>query len=177
MNPMNQFDQAILVSLETPSLNRARASRARRRLHVVLLTALILTVAVLLAVTTLRNTGGPQFVMLAAVVSLVAALLYLVTRLNKITRASLPVRLLDERQREERDHANRFGQSFTSAVLGTSFILVILITTFSPASVVFPSWLASPLLWVLAMVHASAPAFYLAWIQPDELPDDEPAQP
>lgn len=72
---------------------------------------------------------------------------------------------------EEHDDAHRGGHRISGAVLGTSFVLVTLITTFSPESVVFPSWLAAPLLWVLVMAHSMTPALYLAWTQPDDEPD------
>ncbi|GAB3722976.1 hypothetical protein [Nocardiopsis nanhaiensis] len=177
MTPLNPSDAAKLAAAEDPGLSRARASRARRRFHVALLALLILgAVFGLAAVNTIDN-SNPQYLAAVLFVGVVILLVYQVKRLSRITRVSLPIRLLDERQRDERDNAHRFGHYLTGVALGASFILVAVITTFSPPSVVFPSWLAVPLLWLLAMLHSAGTVFYLAWTQPDELPEeDEPAQ-
>src|SRR5699024_11582361 len=83
-----------------------------------------------------------------------------------------PYRLLDERQRTDRDTALRISQQTMNVFLMVVFIAIAFITTFSPPDVVFPVWLAMPLLWVLVMLHISAPACYLAWTQPDEVLDE-----
>lgn len=170
-------DNLMLADTEKPGLNRARASRTRRRLHVVLLVLLVLAACVSLAAGDIADIGNLDFLLTVAFFGLLGPVLYLITRLNQITRMSLPYRLLDERQSEDRDDAHRFGQRMTSAMLGSSFVLFALITiVFGPGGADFPGWLVLPLLWLLVMAHTTTPALYLAWTQPDELPDDEDEQ-
>ncbi|WP_152476979.1 hypothetical protein [Nocardiopsis salina] len=94
------------------------------------------------------------------------------TQLNRATRMPLPQRLLDERQRTERDTAHRVAHTTISVLLMVVFVGAVFPTTFSPPEVVFPWWLVAPMLWILMMVHASLPACYLAWTQPAEPLDD-----
>ncbi|MFE9247219.1 hypothetical protein [Nocardiopsis sp. NPDC006938] len=176
MTPHTPRDRALLAASEKPAMVRARASRARRRLLVVPLVLLVLAVAVAFVTADLAGDGDPQYLLMAVGLGLVGVLIWLTSRLNLITRMVLPSRLLDERQREEREDARRAGHRVTGILLGTSFVAVALVTTFSPESVVFPSWLAVPLLWLLVMAHTAAPALWLAWTQPDEPLDDADPQ-
>ncbi|GAA1456425.1 hypothetical protein NE857_33130 [Nocardiopsis exhalans] len=167
-------DNLLLADTEKPALNRVRASRTRRRFHAVLLVLLVLAACVSLAAGDIADIGDLWSLLLLAFLGLLAPVLYLITRLNQISRMSLPYRLLDERQRGDRDDAHRFGQRMTSAMLGLSFVLSALITiVFSPGGADFPGWLVLPLLWLLVMAHTMAPALYLAWTQPDELPEED----
>ena len=96
-------DNLLLADTEKPGLNRVRASRTRRRLHAVLLVLLVLAACVSLAAGDTADIGNLDFLLTAAFLGLIGPVLYLITRLNQITRMSLPYRLLDERQREERE--------------------------------------------------------------------------
>lgn len=132
-------DNLLLADTEKPALNRVRASRTRRRLHAVLLVLLVLAACASLAAGGIADPGNLDLLLTVAFLGLLGPVLYLITRLNQITRMSLPYRLLDERQRGDRDDAHRFGQHMTSAMLGSSFVLSALNTiVFSPGGAEFP---------------------------------------
>lgn len=175
MQPPSPSDQAKLRKVESPRLRRAWASRTRRRLYTLLYLALILAGTVMLIgserVQDLPT--GMKFPVLGVFTVAYAAVMLLVTQLNRATRMSLPHRLFDERQRAERDAAHRFSQQTMGGLLTTVFVVVAVVTINEPLDVEFPSTLALPLLWVLTMVHVSLPACYLAWIQPDEPVDED----
>ena len=174
MYPQTPADQAKLRNAESPRLRRVRASRTRRRLYTLLYLALILAGTVMLIGSERLQdlpTGVAAPVLGTFVAGFVAVFL-LVTHLNRATRMSLPHRLLDERQRAERDAAHRFSQQTMGVLLLTVFVVVAVVTINEPLDMGFPSTLALPLLWVLTMVHVSLPACYLAWTQPAEPVDD-----
>ena len=83
--------------------------------------------------------------------------------------------VVDERQRTEIDQARNLGHTVTSALL----ILAVAITgaahllsTFPLTDLNVPIGLFLPVAWVVLLLHRTFPAFYLAWVQPDE-PHDE----
>jgi len=156
-----------------PRLRRFWASRARRRRYAALLVATVPAGAVLLAV--LPSYGGTTLavaVLLPLVLVLMCAMAIVNTQLGLATYASSGHRNLDERQRVEMDRATQVGHRSTGALLGVAFVTIAFGTTFSPASVVFPPQLVTPLLWVVLLVHSAMPVCYLAWTQPDDVPDD-----
>jgi len=175
MYPQSSTDRTKLKLAESPRLRKAWASRTRRRLYTLLYGGLVAAgAAVITAVDLVADLSGGRGLLLAVLglVILVGGM-FLVTQMNRATRMSLPYRLLDERQRTDRDTAFRISQQTMNVFLMVVFIAIAFITTFSPPDVVFPVWLAMPLLWVLVMLHISAPACYLAWTQPDEILDEE----
>lgn len=175
MYPQRPGDHLKLQRTESPRLRRAWASRARRRLYTTLYLALILTGAVLLVYTDLVANipeGTGIGVSVAFLVVLLGAM-FLSIQMNRATRTALPYRLLDERQRADRDTAFRVSQQVMAVFLVVLFGAVAIVPVYSPPSMEFPSWLATPLLWVVVMFHVSAPACYLAWTQPDEVLDED----
>lgn len=179
MYPQNPSDQAKLRAAESPRLRRAWASRTRRRSYTLLYAGLVLAGAALLVAADLVMDLPEGEGLFLAVLGLVVLLgvVFLGIQMNRGTRMSLPYRLLDERQRVDRDTAFRVSQQVMGVLLVLIFLTVAFITTYSSPSLEFPSWLAMPLLWALVMFHASAPACYLAWTQPDEILDeDEPTE-
>ncbi|GHD25341.1 hypothetical protein GCM10007147_22520 [Nocardiopsis kunsanensis] len=167
MEPQSPSDRAKLRNTESPRLRRAWGTRTRRRLYTLLYLALVLVGAVMLIWSDLVRAVAVPVLAGFVVLGL------LVTQLNRATRMSPPHRLLDERQRAERDAAHRFSQQTMGVLLLTVLVAVAVLTINEPLDVEFPSALALPLLWVLAMVHISLPACYLAWTQPDEPADEE----
>lgn len=174
MEPQNASDQARLRQTESPRLRRMWGSRARRRSSVILYLALVLAGAPLLSGGIVVDlTEGLGIAALGALLAIFVAVAVLSTRLSRATRMSLPHRLLDERQRAERDTAHGVAHTTMGVLLTVVFVGAVYPMTFSPPEVVFPSWLVPPMLWTLMMVHISLPACYLAWTQPDEPLDDE----
>ncbi|MGW5875005.1 hypothetical protein ACWFMI_00430 [Nocardiopsis terrae] len=173
MNPETPSDRVKLERADDPRLRRAWASRARRRRYTVLYVALVIGGAAVLG--WVPRVGGTLQVIvpMLAMGAAIGVALFVITQLTRFTRLSLPHRLLDERQRADRDAAHRVAHKAMAAVLMAVFFLAYLVPVYSPPSVVFPSELATPLLFTLVMLHTSAPACYLAWTQPDELPDDD----
>lgn len=172
-------DNLRMANTEHPKLRRAWASRARRRRHVVLLVVLLLTGTALLGWLPLLGQSGWDLLLLPVFAAVMGWTLFLGYRLEHVSRMSLPHRLLDERQSQERDRAHRFSHRVMTAILTFCFLAVAFALYFFPTSVLIPAWLAIPLLWLLLMTHNSVPAAYLAWTQPDEILDDEadPAHP
>ena len=175
MYPQSSTDRTKLKLAESPRLRKAWASRTRRRLYTLLYGGLVAAgAAVITAVDLVADLSGGRGLLLAVLgLTILVGGMFLVTQMNRATRMSLPYRLLDERQRTDRDTAFRISQQTMNVFLMVVFIAIAFITTFSPPDVVFPVWLAMPLLWVLVMLHISAPACYLAWTQPDEVLDEE----
>lgn len=171
MYSQSPADQAKLRNAESPRLRRVRASRTRRRLYTLLYLALILAGTVML-IGSERVQDLPTGVAVPVLAGFVVLGL-LVTQLNRVTRMSLPHRLLDERQRAERDAAHRFSQQTMGVLLLTVLVVVAVLTINEPLDMEFPSALALPLLWVLTMVHISLPACYMAWTQPEEPVDED----
>ena len=171
MEPQSLSDRAKLRSTESPRLRRAWGTRTRRRLYTLLYLVLVLVGAAALIWSNLVQTVAVP--LLGGFVVLFAVLVLLSTQLNRATRVSLPYRLLDERQRVERDAAHRFSQKTMGLLLTTLFVVLMIGTVYSPPSVVFPSWLGVPLLWILTMLQVSLPACFLAWVQPDEPADED----
>lgn len=164
--------RATYLSTENPAFRRAWASRARRRRLAALFTVVFLASVPVLAATGHVPRNGPESLALVpAFIALALAGMVLATRLNKATRMSLPYRLLDERQRVERDRSVRFGHRGTTFLVFAVFLAVGALG--HPAwDLDFPLEPALPLLWTLAMVHTSLPALHAAWVQPDEVVDD-----
>lgn len=175
MYPQSSTDRTKLKLTESPRLRRAWASRTRRRLYTLLYGGFVAAGAVVLTTVDLMAdlSGGRGLLLAVLGLTILVGGMFLVTQMNRATRMSLPYRLLDERQRTDRDTAFRISQQTMNVFLMVVFIAIAFITTFSPPDVVFPVWLAMPLLWVLVMLHISAPACYLAWTQPDEVLDEE----
>ena len=175
MYPQSSTDRTKLKLTESPRLRRAWASRTRRRLYTLLSGGFVAAGAVVLTTVDLMAdlSGGRGLLLAVLGLTILVGGMFLVTQMNRATRMSLPYRLLDERQRTDRDTAFRISQQTMNVFLMVVFIAIAFITTFSPPDVVFPVWLAMPLLWVLVMLHISAPACYLAWTQPDEILDEE----
>ena len=175
MYPQNPRDLAKLRAAESPRLRRAWASRTRRRLYTLLYAGLVLAGATLLGAVdgVMDLTEGEGLFLAALGLVVLVGMLFLVIRMNHATRVFLPYRLLDERQRADRDAAFRFSQRAMSVVLVVLFLAIALVITYSTPSPEFSSWAVMPLLWTLVMFHSSAPACYLAWTQPDEILDEE----
>lgn len=166
-------DRAAYLSTENPRFRRAWASRARRRRLAVLSAAVsAASVPLFAAAVALPSRGALLFTLAFAVAAFAAAVLG--TRLNKATRMSLSYRLLDERQRAERDRSVRFGHRGTTVLLFAG-LLVTGAPSFLPWEPVFPAVPALPLLWTLVIAHTSLPALHAAWTQPDEVVDDPDA--
>ncbi|MGW9348746.1 hypothetical protein [Nocardiopsis flavescens] len=166
-------DRAAYLSTENPRFRRAWASRARRRRLAALSAAVsAASVPLLAAAVALPSQVSLLFALAFAVAAFASAVL--ATRLNKATRMSLPYRLLDERQRAERDRSVRFGHRGTTVLLFAG-LLAAGAPSFLPGEPVFPAVLALPLLWTLIIAHTSLPALHAAWTQPDEVVDDPDA--
>ncbi|WP_150248629.1 hypothetical protein [Nocardiopsis deserti] len=158
---------------EKPKLRRLRASRSRRRRRTALL-ALIFLAATVLMTASLFQAGTvltmtvlvPAFLVLLAVATVVH------TRLSRATGVTAGYRSLDERQRAELDRATRLGHGVTSALILAAFLVVAVLEGPTPDHLYFPEELFLPVLWVIYMAHVAVPALYLAWTQPDEIPDD-----
>ncbi|MFD6948715.1 hypothetical protein A6A08_15335 [Nocardiopsis sp. TSRI0078] len=159
---------------ESPGLRRLRASRGRRRVYASLNALAILAATVLMGVinfnpgTTLMTT-----VLLPVLLVLVAVMLVVTTQLGRATGANSRYRRLDERQRAELNRATRIGHHVTAGLMLAVFLVFAVLEGPSPESVSFPRELFMPVLWVIIMAHTSIPALYLAWTQPDEVPDEE----
>lgn len=175
MEPQSPSDRAKLRSTESPRLRRAWGTRTRRRLYTLLYLALVLVGAVVLIGSERVQDlpSGAEVPVLGAFVAAFVAVMLLVTQLNRATRMSLPHRLLDERQRAERDAAHRFSQQTMGVLLLTAFLVVAVFTINEPLGAEFPSRLVLPLMWTLTMLQVSLPACHLAWTQPDEPVDED----
>ncbi|MCY9786361.1 hypothetical protein KIK06_20925 [Nocardiopsis sp. EMB25] len=166
------IDDVTRLRTENPKVRRRWASRSRRRAATVLMGAMgLVGAAFLWWQPYTANGGGPGLVL--GVVAALAVFVWLVAQLNMATRLAVSYQHLDERQRIERDRSTRIGHHVTAAVLVSAFLLVMVLNVFSYDAVSFPEELTWPLLWLILMVHTSAPSAYLAWTQPDEIVDDE----
>ncbi|WP_150240262.1 hypothetical protein [Nocardiopsis quinghaiensis] len=162
---------------ESPRLRRLRASRGRRRVYAVLVVLATLAATALLGVINFRSGTSVALAVLTPVFLVVmAVILVLNTQLGRATGANYRYRNLDERQRFELDRATRIGHHLTAGLMLAVFLVLAVLEGPSPESVSFPEKLFMPVLWVILMVHASVPALYLAWTQPDEVSDDEEEQ-
>ncbi|WP_116246308.1 hypothetical protein [Nocardiopsis sp. FIRDI 009] len=166
------IDDVTRYHSENPKVRARWASRSRRRAAVLLVGALILGGTVLLGWQS-QDSGRGGLAVALTVVVLMIVFVWLVTQLGMATRLSMSYQHLDERQRIERDRSTRIGHHVTAAVLVTALLLVMVPNVFSYDAVSFPGELTWPLLWLIVMVHTSAPSVYLAWTQPDEILDDE----
>ncbi|MFC9086133.1 hypothetical protein [Nocardiopsis dassonvillei] len=109
----------------------------------------------------------PAFLVLLVTAALVNA------RLSRATGVTAGYRNMDERQRAELDRATRIGHGVTSVLIFAAFLVVAVLEGPTPDHLYFPEELFLPVLWVIYMAHVAVPALYLAWTQPDEIPDDD----
>lgn len=153
-----------------------RASRSRRRNHTVLLVLVLLAATVLLTVALFQpGTALTMTVLLPAFLVLLVVAVVVNTLLSRATGVRAGYRNMDERQRAELDRATRTGHGVTSALIFAAFLAVAVLEGPTPDHLYFPEELFLPVLWVVYTAHVAVPALYLAWTQPDELPDDEDA--
>src|SRR5699024_783786 len=112
MYPQSSTDRTKLKLTETPRLRRGWASRTRRRLHTPLYRGVVAAGAVVLrTVDLMADLSGGRGLLLALLgLTIFVGGMFLVTQMNRATRMSLPYRLLDERQRTDRDTAFRISQ-------------------------------------------------------------------
>lgn len=169
----DEFEHVNRLNAEKPRLRVRWASRSRRRLATALMGAFALASAVLLGVLAYPGIGDGSVLLLLALLAAIGGYLYLFTQLNRAMRTGLRYRSLDERQRVERDHATRVGHHTTGALLMVAFVMFAVLAGPSPEEVRFPHDLVMPLVWLVFMVHNTAPCAYLAWTRPDEILDDE----
>ncbi|WP_444962128.1 hypothetical protein [Nocardiopsis sp. M1B1] len=159
---------------EKPKLRRLRASRSRRRNHTVLLVLVFLAATVLLTAALFQpGTTLTMTVLLPAFLVLLVAAVVVNTRLSRATGVRAGYRNMDERQRAELDRATRTGHGVTSALILAAFLAVAVLEGPTPDHLYFPEELFLPVLWVIYMAHVAVPTLYLAWTQPDEIPDDD----
>ncbi|WP_017601228.1 hypothetical protein [Nocardiopsis lucentensis] len=166
------IDDVTRLRAENPKVRRRWASRSRRRAATVLIGAVILGGTTLLGWQPYTS-ADDGLVFLLAIVAGALLLIWLILQLGMATRLAVGYQYLDERQRVERDRSTRIGHHVTGTVVITALILVAVLNTYGHVDVSFPQELVLPLLWLITMVHTSAPSAYLAWTQPDEILDDE----
>ncbi|MCP3015452.1 hypothetical protein NGM33_19190 [Nocardiopsis dassonvillei] len=158
----------------TSRIARLRASRSRRRNHTLLL-VLVFLVATVLLTAALFQPGATltMIVLVPAYLVLLVAAAVVHRRLSRATGVTAGYRNLDERQRAELDRATRLGHRVTSALIFAPFLVIAVLEGPTPDHLYFPEELFMPVLWVIYMAHVAVPTLYLAWTQPDEIPDDE----
>lgn len=169
----------LLTQFEAPKTRRLWADRPARlrRLYLGLFLALLSTAAL----TALALAQTPLALILTSL-SLCVLLLPQTAVFQFLEAGSRTLhgyeQVVDERQRAEIDQARNLGHTVTSALL----ILVVAVTgaaqlasTYPLAELSVPIGTFLPVAWVMLVLHRSFPAFYLAWTQPGEHPEEEPA--
>ncbi|MDA8369707.1 MAG: hypothetical protein M0026_07530 [Nocardiopsaceae bacterium] len=156
------------AAVEDEKTRRRWARRGRRRLLVAAEGAVTLgTGAALLAQLTRPFPGG-WFVFLA--LALLVAVLG--TQINIAARWVAGYQGLDERQRAEQSRARIVSHRLTTVLLFALMVAAMLLTA---TDIEVPIAALAPALFVFFLLHSAFPSVYLAWTQPDEVPDEEDA--